>query len=70
MRASSGGVAMEPKANVNVEEKKRLRDRIDEQVRHFLEAGGRITILESPREQSSPRGSAWEVRGDGSPLLD
>lgn len=57
-------------SSVNVVEKARLRDRIDEQVRRFLDGGGRITVIEPPAIDAKPRGSAWQVAGDGSPLLD
>ena len=61
---------MEQKASVNVAEKKRLRDRIDEQVRRFLDSGGSITVIDSPRIDSAPKGSAWQMQGDGAPMMD
>jgi hypothetical protein len=58
---------MERQIGGNSAEKQRLRDSIAEQVRHFLENGGRVTVLESPlREGAAVKGGAW----DGEDLTD
>lgn len=55
----------------NPGEKRRLRERIDRQVEQYLEAGGRITVLESPGRQHQAqraRSTAWQDLGD--PMSD
>jgi len=61
---------MENRYGANSVEKARLRDRIAEQVQRFLESGGRITVIDTPQHTAAPKGSAWQVQGDTSPLLD
>ncbi|KGE04240.1 hypothetical protein [Pseudohaliea rubra] len=58
-------------ANVNPVEKQRLRETINEEVSHFLAAGGAITVLDAPvpggRDYCA---TAWQD-GDGvDELLD
>mgnify|MGYP001032050254 CR=1 FL=1 len=47
---------MEREAGINVVEKRRLRDAIKAQVRHYLERGGRITVVQT--SQGEPLRSA------------
>lgn len=39
---------MDKEASINVIEKKRLRQSIENQVQRFLEQGGEITVVEAP----------------------
>jgi hypothetical protein len=63
---------MNREAGINVVEKERLRDVIDDQVRRFLEAGGRITVLESGGEApiKAIHGGGWNPASDLTPAFD
>lgn len=52
---------MENSNGINELAKERLRDRIARQVQMFLESGGSITVVETPKPKSiHHRGSIWD----------
>ena len=57
---------MDRDASINVVEKKRLRDVIDEQIARFLESGGQITVLENNVEApvKAVHGGGWNPASD------
>jgi hypothetical protein len=63
---------MNREAGINVVEKERLRDAIDDQVRRFLEAGGKITVLEGGGEApiKAVHGGGWNPASDLTPAFD
>lgn len=61
---------MDKQSSINTMEKQRLRDAIEEQVRRFLDNGGRIEVLDDPGQRATRfRGSAWHG-GIGNVLVD
>ena len=51
---------MNREASINVAEKQRLRDSIAEQIQRYLDSGGNITVLDTPRTGAQPpRGQSW-----------
>ena len=63
---------MSREAGINVVEKERLRDAIDDQVRRFLEAGGKITVVEGGGDApiKAVHGGGWNPASDLSPAFD
>ena len=57
---------MDREASINVVEKKRLRDVIDEQIQRFLEEGGQITVLENNADApvKAVHGGGWNPAND------
>ncbi|MEE4109254.1 MAG: hypothetical protein V2I24_07900 [Halieaceae bacterium] len=63
---------MEREAGINVVEKKRLRDAIQDQIRQYLERGGSITVISSQasRPAKAPQGGVWTGGADIMAQLD
>ena len=63
---------MDREAGINGVEKERLRDAIDDQVRRFLEAGGKITVVEGGGEApiKAVHGGGWTPASDLNPAFD
>lgn len=63
---------MERQAGINAEEKKRLRDAIQNQVRQYLARGGSITVIQAPQGapvKAAP-GGVWNSRvGDSADFI-
>jgi hypothetical protein len=63
---------MEREAGTNVTEKKRLRDAIEDQVRQYLQRGGRITVIQgrSGAPAKAAHGGVWTgAAGDGADIM-
>jgi len=60
-----------PTVNTNTREKTRLRDTIADEIKRYLEKGGRITVLDSPTaEKKAFRAPSWQGADDIDLLLD
>jgi hypothetical protein len=57
---------MDRETGINVIEKRRLRNVIDEQVKRFLATGGRITVLENNPDApvKAVHGGGWNPASD------
>ncbi|GEM_PF-1343105 len=70
-RNQRGACTMDRESSINVAEKKRLRDSIEDQVQRFLANGGSITVVDAPgSHQNNYRGSTWHTQRDVPTVLD
>ena len=63
---------MDKEASINVVEKKRLRQSIENEVQRFLDQGGEITVVEAPARAPARAVSngSWDGAIDIGPTLD
>ncbi len=62
---------MKHEVDINLAEKQRQRQTIDQQIQSFLKKGGNITVVPTPTAAvTRPRGSIWQDSEPAADVLD